>query len=285
MRIGIAQIRPRLGRVDANIETHEIMIHRAREEQVDLLVFPELSLTGYNLLDLTYEVARDPYSPDLHGLAQSAGDLDLVFGFVEQSPEQILYNSAAYISGQNLHALHRKVYLPTYGMFDEARYFGHGLTVRSFPTRFGQMGMLICEDVWHPSTMYLLVQDGAQIIIVLSNSPVRGVDVDGLRSQENWKGILKAQAMMHGSYILFANRVGTEDGVSFFGGSMVVDPFGRIEAEAELLKEDLLVVDLDLDKVRKARFQTPMLRDERLDLTIRELNRIQRKRTGEGSWL
>ncbi|WP_124727109.1 nitrilase-related carbon-nitrogen hydrolase [Staphylospora marina] len=284
MKAGIAQIRPRLGRVDANIEMHESMIHRAREEQVDLLVFPELSLTGYQLLDLTYEVARDPYSPDLSELVQSAGDMDLAFGFVEHSPEHILYNTAAYVSSGKLHALHRKVYLPTYGMFDEARYFGQGQTIRSFPTRFGQMGMLVCEDAWHPSSLYLLVQDGAQVVLVLSNSPVRGVGADGLGSRQSWIDILRTQAMLYGIYILFANRVGTEDGVSFFGGSMVIDPFGRIEAEADLLTEELLVCELDPDKIRKARFRMPMIRDEKLDLTIRELSRIQRKRTGEGIW-
>ncbi|MFC7440862.1 nitrilase-related carbon-nitrogen hydrolase [Laceyella putida] len=285
MRIGLAQIRPRLGRVDINLELHEEMIHQAREEQVDLLIFPELSLTGYNLLDLTYEMARDPFSPDIQRLIQAAGEMDLVFGFVEHSPEHTLYNSAAYITQQNLHYLHRKVYLPTYGMFDEARYFGHGQMIRSIPTRFGQVGIQICEDAWHPSTAYLLAQDGAQILIIPSNSPARNTHGEGLGSQEAWVNIMKTQAMSHGCYVLFANRVGTEDGVSFFGGSAVVDPFGEVEKQASLFKEELLIADLEIDKVRKARFQMPMLRDENLDITLRELNRIKRKRSGEGTWL
>ncbi|SEN34906.1 nitrilase-related carbon-nitrogen hydrolase [Lihuaxuella thermophila] len=285
MRVAIAQIRPRLGRVDLNLELHQEWIRRAQEEQVDLLVFPELSLTGYNLLDLTYEVAKNTFCPEIQTLISMADGLDLVFGFVEDSPEHILYNSAAYVSSQNLHYLHRKVYLPTYGMFDEARYFGAGKTIRSFPTRFGQVGILICEDIWHSSTAYLLAQDGAQVMIVLSNSPGRGVSSKGLGTQETWYSILKNQALIHGSYILFANRVGTEDGVTFFGGSAVVDPFGETEKQASLFEEELLIVDIDLEKVKKARFQMPMLRDENLDLTIRELERIQRKRHGEGNWL
>lgn len=283
MKVGLAQIRPRLGRVDSNVELHEEMIRRAQEEQVDLLVFPELSLTGYNLLDLTYEMARDPFSPEIQGLAQLAGDMDLVFGFVEHSPEHILYNSAAYISAGNLHYLHRKVYLPTYRMFDEGRYFGKGEVIRSFPTRFGQAGLLICEDVWHSSSPYILTQDGAQIFIVMSNAPASGAGGSRLETQETWDALLKNHAVLSGSYIIYCNRVGTEDGVTFFGGSQVVDPFGETEAQADLFTEDLLVVDLDLDKVRKARFQTPIMRDENLELTIRELNRIKRKRTGEGS--
>ncbi|MGA9174244.1 MAG: nitrilase-related carbon-nitrogen hydrolase [Thermoactinomyces sp.] len=284
MRVGLAQIRPRLGRVDINVELHREMIHRAREEQVDLLIFPELSLTGYNLLDLTYEMAMDPFSPEIQRLAQEAGEMDLVIGFVEHSPEHILYNSAAYITAGNLHYLHRKVYLPTYGMFDEGRYVGQGQVIRSFPTRFGQFGLLICEDVWHPSAPYLLTQDGAHLIIVPSNSPGREVTGTGLGSQESWYSLLKNYALLGGNYLLFANRVGTEDGITFYGGSAVVDPFGKIEKQAGLFKEELLVVDIDLEKVKKARFQMPLIRDENLDLTIRELNRIKRKRTGEGTW-
>ncbi|MBA4495771.1 nitrilase-related carbon-nitrogen hydrolase [Paenactinomyces guangxiensis] len=285
MRVGIAQIRPRLGRMDINLELHREMILRARTEGVDLLVFPELSLTGYNLLDLTYEVAKEPLSPEIQSLVKLADGIDLVFGFVENSPEHILYNSAAYVSEQKIHYLHRKVYLPTYGMFDEARYFGQGNTIRSFPTRFAQAGILVCEDMWHTSSSYLLAQDGALLIIVTSNSPGRGVTSAGLGTQNSWYSVLKTQAHLHGMYLLFANRVGTEDGVTFFGGSAVIDPSGEVEQQAALFEEELLIADLDLDKVRRARFQMPMLRDENLDLTIRELNRIQRKRSGEGTWL
>jgi predicted amidohydrolase len=271
--------------VDVNLEHHLEMIRRAREEKVDLLVFPELSLTGYNLLDLTYEVALEPFSLELQSLVKQADGMDIVFGFVENSPEHILYNTAAYASEQKLHYLHRKVYLPTYGMFDEARYFGHGQIIRSFSSRFGQVGLLVCEDIWHSSSAYLLAQDGAQMIIVVSNSPGRGVTSAGLGIQSSWYSIISNQALIHSSYLLFANRVGTEDGVTFFGGSAVVDPYGEIEKQATLFEEELLIVDLDLEKVKRARFQIPMLRDENLDLTIRELNRIQRKRSGEGAWL
>jgi predicted amidohydrolase len=122
------------------------------------------------------------------------------------------------------------------------------------------------------------------LIIVPSNSPGREVTGTGLGSQESWYSLLKNYALLGGNYLLFANRVGTEDGITFYGGSAVVDPFGKIEKQAGLFKEELLVVDIDLEKVKKARFQMPLIRDENLDLTIRELNRIKRKRTGEGTW-
>lgn len=282
MRVGLAQIKPHLGRVDLNIEKHVELIHRAQEEQVDLLVFPELSLTGYNLLDLTFEMTRDPFSPDIQSMIRTTGKMDMVFGFVEQSPEYVIYNSTAYVSAQQIAYLHRKLYLPTYGMFDEGRYFGKGQAIRSIPTRFGQVGIACCEDMWHPTVPFLLTQDGAHILIVPANSPVKSMNHQGLGSRDSWYNILKAYAILHGTYILFVNRVGSEDGITFFGGSVVVDPFGNLEAKAQLLEEDLLVVELDLEKIRKARFQMPLLRDERLDLTIREANRILRKQSGEG---
>jgi predicted amidohydrolase len=283
MKIALAQIRPRLGQVDHNLQMHLETIERAKQQHLDILVFPELSLTGYNLLDLTYDVARPLKSDEIQTLVQAADGLDIVFGFVEQSPEYRLYNAALYASEQRIQHVHRKVYLPTYGMFDEARYFGNGQNIRSFATRFGRIGLLVCEDMWHPSTTYLMAQDGAQLLVVPSNSPARGMGSDVLGTQESWYGILKSQAQLQGMYILFANRVGTEDGVTFWGGSLVVDPFGQVEGyPAPLFREDLLIMDLDLDKVRQARLKMPVLRDENLDLTIRELTRIRDQRFEEG---
>ncbi|SFJ41415.1 nitrilase-related carbon-nitrogen hydrolase [Thermoflavimicrobium dichotomicum] len=282
MRIGLAQMRPVLGRVDKNLEIHREMIQRAREEQVDVLVFPELSLTGYNLLDLTYDVARKGEAEEIQALVAEATDIDLVFGWVEHSPEHQLFNSALYASQQKIQYIHRKVYLPTYGMFDEARYFAQGQTIRSFMTRFGQVGLLVCEDIWHVSAPYLLAHDGAEMIIVLANAPVKGMQASGLGTKDSWYQILENHAQLHGLYIAFANRVGAEDGVTFFGGSAVVDPFGKTESTASLFKEELLVIDIDLDKVRKARFKMPLLRDENMDLVQRELTRIIKKRSGEG---
>ncbi len=282
MRIGLAQIKPHLGRVDKNLELHIRFIEEARDQGVELLVFPELSLTGYGLLDLTYEVAKKIEAAEIQTLVKEAKELDLLFGFVEHSPEHLLYNSALYASKQEIKYLHRKVYLPTYGMFDEGRYFASGQTIRSFATRFGQMGTLVCEDIWHTSSPYLLVQDGAEVIIVLSNSPAKGLKETGMSTQENWYRLLQTQAQLNGVYLLFANRVGVEDGTTFFGGSAVVTPFGTIQKTASLFKEELVVVDIDLDLVRKARFQMPLLRDEKMELVIRELERISRQRSERG---
>lgn len=280
MRVGLAQIRPILGSLTENIELHGEMIERAKKAEVDLLVFPELSLTGYHLLDITYEVARHVESKEIQTIVKLSKGIDIAFGFVESGADYRIFNSAIYAANGQVQHVHRKIYLPTYGMFDEARYFGQGDTIRSFPTRFGRMGMLICEDMWHPSTSYLLAQDGAQILLALVNSPSRGVHATGLGNQDSWNSIIQSQSQFYGMVTCFAHRVGVEDGLTFFGGSTVADPFGKLAPAAPILEEALHIVDVDLHQIRRARYQMPLLRDENLDLTVRELKRIIRERTG-----
>jgi predicted amidohydrolase len=278
MRVGLAQIRPVLGRVEENLKLHREMIHRADSEQVDLLVFPELSLTGYQLKDLTLEVARSLQDEPIQQLVRESHRLDLVFGLVEEGPGHLFYNTAVYASEGAIRHVHRKVYLPTYGMYEEARLFARGRSFRSFETRFGRMGLLICEDAWHTSAPYLLVQDGAEILIVLANAAAKGMGAEKMASEESWSGMLAHYSMLHGAITLYANRVGTEDGVTFFGGSMVLDPFGRILERGERFEPLLKVVDVDLEDVRLARYRMPLMRDEDLELTARELERILKRR-------
>lgn len=282
MRIGIAQTRPQLGRLEQNVENHLNLINKAKEKQVDLLIFPELSITGYHLLDITFDVAKNPASEEIQFLIEQADGIDLLFGFVEHSPDHQLFNAAIHASNQRLIHLHRKVYLPTYGMFDEARYFGTGKSVRSFATKFGQLGLLISEDAWHFSLPYLLAMDGAEFVIVMSNSPVNGVTTEGVLPHQKWKTMLTSQAIAYGNYFVFANRVGSEDGFSFYGGSFIVNPFGEIIAEAPIFQEDLMIMDIEMDQVRQARFQTPLLRDEKIRFTIQGLERILKKQVDGG---
>jgi predicted amidohydrolase len=284
MKVGLAQFRPSLGDLQRNLSLHLEWIEKAKQNQVELLLFPELSLTGYNLLDLTYDAGRTIHSEEVKNLVSQSTSLDIVFGFVELGEDHVLYNAAVYASKGKIVHIHRKVYLPTYGMFDEGRYFGRGEVIRSFPTTFGQMGMLICEDMWHPSAPYLLSQDGAQIILVLANSPTRSLDKTEVGSQSFWYANLKNQAALSSSFFLFCNRVGTEDGISFFGGSAIVNPYGDEVAQATMLEDQLLRAKLDLDEVRRSRFETPLLRDENLDLTIRELIRIRQNRLDQKRW-
>jgi len=282
MRVGLAQIRPVLGRVEDNLELHRDMIRRAEAERGGLLVFPELSLTGYSLRDLTLDVARTLRDESIRRLAGESDRLDLVFGLVEEGPGHLFYNAAVYASEGEIRHVHRKVYLPTYGMFEEARHFARGRFFRSFETRFGRAGLLICEDAWHPSAPYLLVQDGAEILIVISNAPAKGMGARGMSAEENWYGLLSNHSLLHGVITLYCNRVGTEDGITFFGGSAAFDPFVRFLVRGERFESRLVVIDVNPEDVRLARYQMPMLRDEDLELTAREIERILKRRSEGG---
>ncbi|GBC77818.1 (R)-stereoselective amidase [bacterium HR08] len=281
-RIALAQIRPSLGDVARNLALHLEAIARAAEQGAELIVFPELSLTGYYLEDLVPDVALEPARSEVVAALREASlrhRMDLAFGCIEVGEDFRFFNAAVYVSrGEILH-VHRKLYLPTYGMFDEGRYLAPGDTLRAFGTRWGRMGMLICEDMWHPSSVYLLAQDGAQILLCLSAGPGRGVRGEGkLGSIEAWETITRSAAQAYMVYVVYVNRVGFEDGAVFAGGSMIVDPFGRPSASAPALDETLLVGEVDVGEIRRARLFYPLLRDERLDLVLRELKRIYARR-------
>ncbi len=280
--IALAQIRPVLGDVSRNLAQHLEVIARAAEQGANLVVFPELSLTGYYLEDLVPEVALElAHSEVVVALREASAThrVDIAFGGVEVSEDFRFFNSAVYVSQGEIVHVHRKLYLPTYGMFDEGRYLAPGDVLRAFDTRLGRMGMLICEDMWHPSSVYLLAQDGAQILLCLSAGPGRGVRGEAkLGSVEAWEMITRAAAQAYMFYVVYVNRVGFEDGAVFSGGSGIVDPFGRLVVSAPLLDEAVLVGEVDLKEIRRARTFYPLLRDERLDLVLRELQRIYARR-------
>jgi predicted amidohydrolase len=205
----------------------------------------------------------------------------VVASFVELGEAFDCYVSAAYFQrGEALH-VHRKVYLPTYGMFDEERYLSRGNRVQTFPASAGRVGMLVCEDLWHPSTVYIAAMDGMDLLIAPASSPGRGVSGDELDTETTYRALLSAYAQLFQCYVVFVNRVGYEDGVCFWGGSRVIDPFGRTVASAPRFEPALVMANIDLDAVRRSRIAAPLLQDERLDMTLRELLRVQSER---GSW-
>ncbi len=277
LAIGLAQMYPTLGNVAANVEKHLALIDEAVSRQVDLLVFPELSLTGYSVQDLAQEVALVPADdhPLFGQLIAASRKLDLVVGFVERDRRGRLYTAGAYLSEGRIAHIHRKVYLPTYALFDEGRYFAWGDDVRSFDTRFGRAGLLICEDFWHASPPYLLWLDGADILLLTSASPGRGLGPsDKLDSMHFVEVVNQAYASLFGSLVIHANRVGWEDGINFWGGSSVFGPNGELIAQAPYFEPALLTADVDLNAIRRTRARLPLLRDERTALTLRELRRI-----------
>ncbi len=277
LKVGLAQITPKLGNLEANLERHLAAIEEAAESGVELLIFPELSLTGYRLRDLAFSVAIQPTykNPIFARLLDASRDMDLVVGFVESDVRQKFFISAAYLSGGEVVHLHRKVYLPTYGMFDEGRYFAWGDHLRAFDTRFGRVGILICEDFWHVSAAYTLWLDGADMLILTSSSPGRGLATEQKIGSARWvEHINQAYASMFTNFVLHTNRTGFEDGVTFYGGSTIYDPEGNLLGQGAYYEEALVTAKLDLNDIRRARIRLPLLRDERVGLTRRELSRI-----------
>ena len=277
LNLALAQIATKLGDVEANLAKHLDYIGQAKAQNADLLVFPELSLTGYVLQDLVASVAHNPTEDDriFKHLFKASRDLDLVVGFVDEDTRHRFYIASAYLSGGKLIHVHHKVYLPTYGLFDEGRFFAWGDEVRAFDTRFGRMGMLICEDFWHASPPYLLWLDGADIMLFSSASPGRGLnDTEKLESARWVERVNKAYASMFTSFVAHSNRVGYEDGLHFWGGATVFDPNGKELAHGPYNEEALAFAELDLNQLRRTRSRLPLLRDERTSLVQNELNRI-----------
>jgi NAD+ synthase (glutamine-hydrolysing) len=279
--IGIAQVSPRLGDVAHNLALYEAEVREARARGVDLLVFPELTLTGYFLKDMVSTVALRPDAPEIARLAELSRDVALVAGLVEETADFRFYNVALYFEDGALRHVHRKVYLPTYGMFDEQRYFARGAQVRAFDTAFGRVAILICEDLWHPSTAYLAALDEAAIVVCPSASPLRGIS-EGEEIDDNaryWGLLNSFYTQTYGLFMVYANRVGFEDGVGFWGGSEIVDPFGERLARGRYYEPDFVAAEVTLKTARRKRVAAPLLRDEDLDLTINELLRIRGRPT------
>ncbi len=272
LNLGIAQISPTLGNLDRNMEIFRKEVEEAVGRGTDLLVFPELGLTGYFLKDMVPSVAQRLDSKLVREIRRASRKVSLVVGLVEESPDFFFYNSVLYVEkGEILH-VHRKVYLPTYGIFDEERYLSRGTKIRAFDTRFGRMAMLVCEDAWHPSAVYVASQAGAQILLLPASSPGRGVQKGKkLAISDTWESINRVYASLFMQFCVFVNRVGYEDGINFWGGSEVVTPAGKQLLKAPYFKEASLEVKLDLSDVRRARVASPILGDEDLNLTIQEL--------------
>jgi predicted amidohydrolase len=284
LRIGLAQIAPRLGDLEANLERHHALIADARSQGVGLLVCPELGLTGYLLQDLASEVAMRLDDPRLAELARATTGLSVIVGFVEESADHRLFIAAALIEDGRIRHVHRKLFLPTYGLFDERRFFAAGDVLRAVPSRLGVgIGLAVCEDFWHLSVPLVLALDGAQILIDISSSPGRDLAATnevGLGTATSWRTLMRTYAQLTTSLVVFVNRVGVEESVSFWGGSEVIAPSGRPIFSAPLYDEGLFVVDVDLADIRRERIGLPLLRDERLELEVREMQRIVAERAG-----
>jgi predicted amidohydrolase len=278
MRIALAQIAPRLGDVRRNLDLHLETLARARQAGADLLIFPELSLTGYRLRDLTESVAADPArDKGVRALVRASRETAVVFGFVEEksSEKGLFYNSAAFAAGGRILHIHRKVFLPTFGMFEEARFFAPGRNIRAFDTPWGRMGLLICRDFLHFNAGYLLYADGAETMIVVSAAPGRGsAGKIGFASSRMWEVMGEAMGRFGQMFVAYVNRVGFEDGVAFAGGSFVMDPLGGMVGRSKVFDPDFTILDIDPGRVRTARKNWPFKRDDKPEVTLEILQKI-----------
>lgn len=281
LRVALVQMAPVLGDRQRNLAAHLAQIAAAREQGAELIVFPELSLTGYFLRDIVPDVALRRDAPELQQLVDAAGPAAIIAGFVEESPGHQFYNAALFGEHGRICHVHRKVYLPTYGLFEEQRYFAGGRRIEAFDSsRFGRVGLLVCEDFWHLSAAAIMQAEEVDLLVCVANSPARGVDTDRPRTADIYDRLARTYAQLLGAMVVVVNRVGFEDGLCFWGGSQVVGPDGATVAQAPLFDPALVVATIDPEELRRERLITPLARDEQLLLTLEELNRIKRRRYG-----
>lgn len=275
-KLRLIQNYPKLGDVESNFNEHVNQIELAVKDGIDVIVFPELSLTGYFLKDMVPVVSVHKSHRYIEELKKLSKDISILIGLVEESKSVIFYNSAFYFEKGELLSNYRKVYLPTYGMFEEARYLGAGTKIRTVSTVFGRFGIAVCEDALHPSLIYTLAQDRMDVLFIISASPARDDlgDSNKLSNIRFWENLLETYANLFTIYTVFCNRTGVEDGVTFWGGSRVLDPAGEKLVELPLFKSAMGDALLTEDRIRRVRMYSPLLRDENLALTLKELKRI-----------
>ncbi len=280
-RIALAQVAPRLGDLDANLAIVSDAVRSAAAEGAHLTVLPELSLTGYLLQDLVPEVSLRASDSRLLGIGSEAPDMLVAAGFVEETDDHRYCNSAALIRGGELIGLHRKVYLPTYGLFDEGRFTRPGDRIRTHATPLGRIGLSVCEDLWHASLPMIQALDGADLLVNVAAGPSRAPGSSaGLAAIEGWHKMQDTYALLGTVPLAFCNRVGNEEGLTFWGGSRLLAADGSTVVQAPLWDEALVVGTVDTDDLRMQRYGLPLLADERLELVRRELDRIIGERAG-----
>jgi predicted amidohydrolase len=275
LRLGVAQLAPRLRDVAGNAAA---IAAAAAAAGADLLLTPELSLTGYNIGDAVHRLAR-PAEVGATSVPDSAGMGvgDVVIGMIEAAPGGP-FNAGCVVRDGRIIFRHRKLYLPTYGMFDEARWFGRGSALDTFRTTGGwHCGLLICEDFWHPGLAYVLASRGIDVLLVQAAAPGRGVWTGGetgaFASADIWERIARSTAQLYGIAVALGNRVGVEGGVTFAGGSLIIGPDGRILARAGDAGEETIQAELTESCFRRARQPYAHARDDDPTLVIRELQR------------
>jgi predicted amidohydrolase len=271
IKLGIVQTKPRKGDLDGNFAALGEIFGQLAADPPDLVVLPEAALTGYFLEGAVYDLAQEAgaFGDRLAHAWRAASQcpVDIVCGFYENDGGTY-YNSAVYLSvdrdgAARIAHVHRKMFLPTYGVFDEERFLSRGRRIRAFETRFGRMAILICEDAWHGVMPTIAAIKGARVLIVPSASPGRGLCGGGgeLESVAHWRELLATYAVEHGVFVVYAGLAGFEGGKGMTGSSCVVDPFGQVIVAAPALGACLVRATIDLADIDVARAGLPLLGD------------------------
>lgn len=256
IKVALAQIAPKLGAVKENLEKHIQAIERAKKEGADLIIFPELSLCGYYAKDMYYEILPK-VNEAVEVLREKSHGIGIILGIIEENKKikGVLHNSAILLKDGMVVGTTQKVYLPDYGMFEDMKYFKPGNKIRVFETEKCNIGIAICEDFWHPEVVHTLALKGAELVVLMSASP--------LMSRETGEMLNKIRAIENTVFIAYVNNAGAQEGIVFWGGSEVVSPAGRILVKAKYVEEDFKVCEIDLDEIPKVRASMPVLRDAR----------------------
>ena len=275
LRLAVIQTAPVLRDVAGNARS---IAQHVRAAGADVALTPELSLTGYDLGDAVHDLARDFGRGRTFG-QQELADLPgfVIVGGVEAAPRGP-FNAAAVLRGGRVHFRHRKLYLPTYGMFDEGRWFGRGCVLDVWTAPHGwRIGVLICKDFWHPGLIYALASRGLDALLVQAAAPGRGVWEAGEHSRfasaDVWERVARTTAQLYGMYVALCNRTGVEGAITFAGGSLVAGPDGRVLARAPDAGEDVLLVEMSREALRSGQRPYHHARDDDVRFVVRELRR------------
>ncbi len=265
--MAIAQIATCPGQIRHNLDRHCEMSAQASAADADLVLFPELSVSGYLLAHGVHEQALELTDSILDPLKETSRKIAMVVGLPLRLPGGGIANASLLLEGGEVRAVHRKLYLPTYGMFDEGRYFVGGEQLAPLECSLGRFGVLICEDAWHLSSAVLLHRQKVDAFLIVAGGPT---ELDGSQlpaGTRRWHAIVAATAATLVTPVFFANRCGWEEGVMFGGGSWAVDGRGNgLSAAGPPTEEALLLARFSRAAVRHVRSLTPIPSTERLDL-------------------
>lgn len=273
-RIGLVQIAHHAVDLDAAVEQHIGWIDAARQASCDIVLFPELSLCPYACDSNTLELAIPRFHDVITRLAQASKGTTTVFGFVEEGPAAQFYNANAAVRDGRLIFAHRKINLPNYGRLEEGKHFATGRYVETFDLGWPwRASILTCADLWNPALVHLAALHGATLLLapVASSLDAVGAEFD---NPVSWDLAARFYAMMYGMPVAICNRVGSERGAVFWGGSALIDPFGTVIEQASGEKEELVVGEIDFRRLRRARYQLPTVRDSNFSLIQHEINRL-----------